>query len=155
MAPGPAAGPDVRYARMGRATFALARRICGDDAVAADVVAQAFAASPGPEGAVGDGLLLRRVRELACARRRRPPFGPVALSSPPPALAALAQAHWSVLDLVALRGAGVREAAARLQLSEEVVLTHLREALRLTRELLSGAGEPDDHADAPRLALLG
>ena len=83
------------------------------------------------------------------------PLAPVALSDPPRALAELPAAHWRVLDLVALRGATVREAAARLRLSEDAVLAHLRDGLRLTGALLSGAGQADDHADAPRLALLG
>jgi DNA-directed RNA polymerase specialized sigma24 family protein len=155
MAPGPAAGLDARYARIGRAAFALARRICGDDAAAADVVEQAFArCGDGPDGGVGDGLLLRRVRDLACDRLWRLPVAPVALSDPPPALADLPALQWRVLDLVALRGATVRQAAARLRLSEDAVLAHLRNGLRMTGELLSGAGETDDHADAPRLALL-
>jgi hypothetical protein len=155
MAPGPSAGLDVRYARIGRAAFALARRVCGDDAVAADVVEQAFASSEAmPAGAVGDGLLLRRVRDLACGRRKHAPVGPVALSTPPPALAALSPLQWRVLDLVALRGAGMREAAARLLMPEDEVLAHLRDGLRLAGALLSGAGETDDNADSPRLALL-
>jgi predicted DNA-binding protein (UPF0251 family) len=153
MAPGPAAGPDARYARMGRAAFALARRICGDDAVAAAVVEQAFLADE-PESAVGDGLVLRRVRHLACARRRRAEAGPAAVGRPPRELAALPVAQWRVLDLVALRGASVREAAARLQLPEETVLAHLHEALKQAGALLSGERQADDHTDAPRLALL-
>jgi DNA-directed RNA polymerase specialized sigma24 family protein len=155
MATCPAAGLDARYARIGRAAFALARRICGDDAAAADVVEQAFAsAGDGPEGAVGDGLLLRRVRDLACDRLRRVPLAPVALSDPPRELAELPAVQWRVLDLVALRGATVREAAVRLRLPEEAVLAHLRDGLRLTGQLLSGARETDDHTDSPRLALL-
>jgi DNA-directed RNA polymerase specialized sigma24 family protein len=155
MATGPAAGLDARYARIGRAAFALARRICGDGAVAADVVEQAFAScGDGPDGGVGDGLLLRRVRDLACDRLRRAPLAPVALSDPPRELAELPAAHWRVLDLVALRGATVREAATRLRLTEDAVLAHLRDGLRQTGALLSGAGETDDHADSPRLALL-
>ena len=149
-------GLDARYARVGRAAFTLARRICGDEATASDVIERAFVGSAGmPEGAVGDGLLLRHVRALACDCRRRPPAGPVALSSPPRALAGLPWEHWRVLDLVALRGAGIGEAAARLGLPEDAVLAHLRDGLRLTGELLSGARETDDHADAARLALLG
>jgi DNA-binding NarL/FixJ family response regulator len=153
MALGPAAGPDARYARVGRAAFALARRICADDAVAAAVVEQAFLADE-PESAVGDGLVLRRVRQLACARRRRAEAGPAAVGKPPRELEALPVTQWRVLDLVALRGASVREAAARLQLPEEAVLAHLHDALRQTGALLSGERQPDDHADAPRFALL-
>ena len=154
MAPNPAAGLDGRYSRVGRAAFALARRICGCDEVAADVVAEAFAGSAGvPAGAVGDGLLLRRVRELACDRTRLP-VASVPLGEPPAALLALPRAHWHVLALVALRGAGVREAASRLQLSEEAILMHLHDAVRMTRELLSGTWQPDDHPDSAALALL-
>jgi DNA-directed RNA polymerase specialized sigma24 family protein len=153
MALGPAAGPDARYARMGCAAFALARRICGDDAVAAAVVEQAFIEDQ-PDGAAGDGLLLRRVRHLACARRRRAQAGPAAVDKPPRELEALPVMQWRVLDLVALRGASVREAAARLQLREETVLVHLHQALQQARALLSGERQPDDHSDAPRLALL-
>jgi DNA-directed RNA polymerase specialized sigma24 family protein len=155
MAMGPAAGLDSRYARVGRAAFALARRICGDDAIAADVVEEAFASSGhGPEGGVGDGLLLRRVRDLACDRRIRVHRGPIALSASPPALAELPRVQWRVLDLVALRGATVREAAARLGVPEDDVLAHLRDGLRLAGALLSGTGETDGHADSARLALL-
>jgi hypothetical protein len=155
MESGPAAGLDLRYARVGRAAFALARRICADDAAASEVVEQAFATSPAePEGAVGDGLLLRRVRDLACGRRRRAASGPVAVSAPPAALAELSSGHWRVLDLVALRGAGIGEAAVRLGMPEDSVLTLLHEGLGLTRELLSGAGQAGDDADSPRLALL-
>jgi hypothetical protein len=153
MALGPAARLDARYARMGCAAFALARRICGDDAVAASVVEQAFIADE-PDGAVGDGLVLRRVRHLACARRRRAEGGPAAVGKPPRELGALPVTQWRVLDLVALRGASVREAAARLQLPEETVLAHLHEGLQQAGALLSGERQPDDHADAPRLALL-
>jgi DNA-directed RNA polymerase specialized sigma24 family protein len=153
MALGPAAGLDARYARIGRAAFALARRICGDDDVAAAVVERAFADSE-PEGAVGDGLVLRRVRQLACARRRRAQAGPVAIGAPPAGLRALPNAQWRVLDLVALRGASVREAATRLQMSEETVLAHLHGGLRGAGLLLSGERQADDQPDAPRLALL-
>jgi hypothetical protein len=155
MASGPAAGLDVRYARIGRAAFALARRICGDDAAAAAVVEQAFARGGEPEGAVGDGLVLRRVRQLACARRRRPATGPAAVGTPPAELAALPVAQWRVLDLVALRGASVREAALRLQLPEATVLAHLHDGLRSAGVLISGP-ERQSHGDAspPRLALL-
>lgn len=154
MALGPAAGLDARYARMGCAAFGLARRISGDDAVAAAVVEQAFMEGE-LDGAVGDGLLLRRVRRLACAHRRRTEAGPALVDKPPRELAALPVTQWRVLDLVALRGASVREAAARLQLPEETVLAHLHEALQQTRALLSGERQPDDHANPPRLALLG
>jgi DNA-directed RNA polymerase specialized sigma24 family protein len=155
METGPAAGLDQRYARVGRACFALARRICGDDVVAAEVVEQAFASGGDePAGPVGDGLLLRRVRHFACARRRRAQIGPAALGTPPPELCALPVAQWRVLDLVALRGASVREAAARLQLPETTVLAHLHDGLQAAGALLSGERQPDDHADAPRLALL-
>jgi DNA-directed RNA polymerase specialized sigma24 family protein len=156
MAPGPAAGLALRYARTGRAAFALARRISGDDATASDVVERAFADSAGvPEGAIGDGLVLRRVRVLACDCRRRSPAGPVAVGSPPPALAGLSGEHWRVLDLVALRGAGIGEASVRLGMSEGAVLAHLRDAVLRTRELLSGTRETDDHAESAQLALLG
>ncbi|HET6173842.1 MAG TPA: hypothetical protein VFD90_14610 [Gaiellales bacterium] len=155
MASGPAAGLDLRYARIGRAAFALARRICGDDAAAATVVEQAFATGAGErEDGAGDGLLLRRVRQLACARRRRVQAAPAALDVPPPELAQLPVLLWQALDLVALRGASVREAAARLQLPEAMVLGHLHDGLREARVLLSGQRQPDDHADTPRLALL-
>jgi hypothetical protein len=155
MALGSAAGLDARYARMGCAAYALARRICGDDAVAVAVVEQAFVSGGDePEGAVGDGLTLRRVRHLACARRRRAQAGPAAVGKPPRELGALPVTQWRVLDLVALRGASVREAAVRLQMPEETVLAHLHEALQQAGALLSGERQPDDHADAPRLALL-
>jgi hypothetical protein len=155
MATGHAAGLDARYARVGRAAFALARRICGDDAAAAEVVEQAFACSGSErDGGAGDGLLLRRVRELAGSRRGRLSLGPVALTTPPPELTGLSVAQWRVLDLVALRGAGVREAAVRLRLPEDAVLAHLRDGLRAAGELLRGDGQPSDDADAPRLALL-
>ena len=85
--------------------------------------------------------------------RTRGPAGPIALSEPPAALDVLSAAQWRVLDLVALRGAGVREAALRLRMSEDAVLAHLRDGLRLTGRVL-GAGETGDDADAPRLALL-
>jgi ATP/maltotriose-dependent transcriptional regulator MalT len=153
MALGPAAGPDARFARIGCAAFALARRICGDDAVAAAVVEEAFLAQD-PDSAVGDGLMLRRVRQLACARRRRAQGAATAVGKPPRELEALPVTQWRVLDLVALRGASVREAAARLQLAEETVLAHLHDGLQQAQALLSGEGQPDDHADAPRLALL-
>jgi DNA-directed RNA polymerase specialized sigma24 family protein len=74
---------------------------------------------------------------------------------PPRELAALPVTLWHVLDLVALRGASVRDAAARLQLPEETVLAHLHEALQQARALLSAERQPDDHANPPRLALLG
>jgi hypothetical protein len=152
MALGPAAGPEVRYERVGRAAFALAHRICADEEVAAAIVERAFAGSGDlPAGAVGDGLLLRRVRELACERRAG---GALAASAPPGALAELSREHWRVLDLVALRGAGVCETALRLQLPEEAVLTLLHDGLRLAGGLLSGARQADDHAQPPRLALL-
>jgi RNA polymerase sigma-70 factor (ECF subfamily) len=155
MALGPAAGLDARYARIGRAAFALARRICGDDALAAAVVEQAFAnGSHEPGGSVGDGLVLRHVRHLACARRRRAQVGPAAVGTPPRELEALPVAQWRVLDLVALRGASVREAAVRLQLPEETVLVHLHDALRQAGALLSRERQADDHAHPPRLALL-
>jgi DNA-directed RNA polymerase specialized sigma24 family protein len=155
MAFAPAAGREMRYDRVGRAAFALARRICGDGALAADVVERAFASPAAlPEGAAGDGLLLRRVRELACDSRGRRPGELVAVSTPPPALASLSAVHWHVLDLVALQGEGVREAAVRLRLPEDTVLTLLHEALRTTGALLSGAGQPDGHADSARVALL-
>jgi DNA-binding NarL/FixJ family response regulator len=154
MASGPPVGLDLRYARIGRAAFALARRICGDDATAVEVVEQALASGGDePAGAVGDGLVLRRVRRLACERRR--PVGPAALGAPPSELSALPLAQWRVLDLVALRGASVREAAGRLQLPEATVLTHLHEGLQRAGALLSGERQPYDNADAPRLALLG
>jgi len=155
MASRPAAGLDARYARTGRAAFALARRICGDDAAAAEVVEQAFASSGNePEGPVGDGLLLRRVRRLACTRRKRPPLGPTAVGTPPPELTALPAAQWRVLDLVALRGASVREAAVRLQLPEATVLAHLHHALQGAGGVLLGERKPHGHADAARVALL-
>jgi hypothetical protein len=119
------------------------------------VVEQAFAnGGHEPSGAVGDGLLLRRVRHLACARRGRAQVGPAALGMPPRELGALPVAQWRVLDLVALRGVSVREAATRLQLPEATVLAHLHDGLRQAGALLSGERQPDDHADAPRLALL-
>ena len=155
MALGPAAGLDARYSRIGRAAFALARRICGDDALAADIVEQAFAnGAHEPGGSVGDGLVLRRVRHLACARRRRAQVGPAAVDTPPRELEALPVAQWRVLDLVALRGASVREAAVRMQLPEETVLAHLHDGLRQAAVLLSRERQTDDHAHAPRLALL-
>jgi DNA-directed RNA polymerase specialized sigma24 family protein len=154
MASGHAAGLDMRYARIGRAAFSLARRICGDDAAAGTVVEQAFASAGVVDGAAGDGLLLRRVRQLACAQRRRGHAGPAALDLPPPELAALPVAQWRVLDLVALRGASVREAAAQLQLPEATVLAFLHDGLQRTRALLSGERQPHGHADPPRLALL-
>ena len=152
MALGPGAGLEVRYERVGRAAFALARRICADGEVAAALVERAFATCGDlPAGAAGDGLLLRRVRELACEHR---PAGPVAASAPPRPLAELSREHWSVLDLVVLRGAGVREAAVRLQLPEDVVLALLHDGLRRAGALLSRARQADDHAQPPRLALL-
>lgn len=154
MASGPAVGLDLRYARLGRAAYALARRICGDDATAVEVVERALAGGDEPEGAVGDGLVLRRVRSLACERRQRPPAGPAALAAPPAELTALSVAQWRVLDLVALRGASVREAATRLQLPEATVLAHLHEGLMRAGALLSGERKTHDDADAPRLALL-
>jgi hypothetical protein len=157
MASGPAAGLDLRYARIGAAAFALARRICGDMAVAAGVVEQAFATS-GDEagGAVGDGLLLRRVRALAWAARRPAAREARALAQPP-ALSGLTALQWQVLELVALRGAAVRVAAEQLGLPEAVVLAQLHDGLRRAGSLLSvaGAREADDHSQTPRLALLG
>jgi DNA-directed RNA polymerase specialized sigma24 family protein len=155
MASGPAAGLEQRYTRIGCAAFALARRICGEDAVAADIVEQALMSGAGdPEGAVGDGLALRRVRELACARRRPAKAARTAIGTPPQGLRDLPLAQWRVLDLVALRGATVREAAIRLQLPEASVLTHLHDGLRGAGARLSGERQPHAHADAPRLALL-
>lgn len=155
MASSPAASLDLRYTRIGRAAFALARRICGEDATAAAIVEQAFASSGDePEGAVGDGLVLRRVRELACMRRRPATTAWTALGTPPPALKDMPLAHWRVLDLVALRGATVREAATRLQLPESTVLAHLHDGLRGAGSLLSGERQPHDYAEPPRLALL-
>jgi hypothetical protein len=152
MALGPAAGPEVRYERVGRAAFALARRICGNGELAAAIVERAFASSGDlPAGAAGDGLLLRRVRELACERRAG---GPLAASAPPRPLAELSREHWRVLDLIALHGAGVRETALRLQLPEEVVLTLLHDGLHCAGGLLSGARQADDYAQPPRVALL-
>ena len=157
MASGPAAGLDLRYARIGAAAFALARRICGDAAIAADVVEQAFArCGDDPEGAVGDGLVLRRVRALACSAS-----GPAARAArpagvPPQALSGLTPLQWQVLELIALRGAAVRSAAELLRLPEATVLAHLRDALRVAGSLLSPgrARQADDHAHAPRVALL-
>ncbi len=76
------------------------------------------------------------------------------MTARPRALAELSPAHWHVLGLVALHGAGVREAAARLRMPEETTLRLLHEGLQLAGALLSGAGEPHDHADAARLALV-
>jgi DNA-directed RNA polymerase specialized sigma24 family protein len=154
MASGPAAGLDMRYARLGRAAFSLARRICGDDAGAAAAVEQAFAGCGESDDATGDGLVLRRVRQLARAQRRRGPDAPAALDVPPAALAALPATQWHVLDLVALRGASVSEAATHLQLPEATVLAHLHAGLQGTSALLSGRRQPDDHAEPPRFALL-
>jgi DNA-directed RNA polymerase specialized sigma24 family protein len=155
MASARAAGVDARYERIGRAAFALARRICGDDALAAAAVEQAFASGGHePAGPVGDGLVLRHVRHLACARRRRAQVGPPAACRPPRELAALPLAQWRALELVALRGASVREAAVRLQLPEATVLAHLHDGLRQAAALLSREREPDDYAQAPRVALL-
>jgi hypothetical protein len=154
MASGPAAGLDQRYTRIGCAAFALARRICGDAAAAAEVVEQALTGCDAPDGPVGDGLVLRRVRQLACERRRRPLQGANALGVPPAKLHALPAAQWRVLDLVALRGASVREAAIRLQLPEATVLQHLHDGLHGSGALLSGERQPDRHPDTPRLALL-
>jgi len=154
---GPAAGLDLRYARIGAAAYALARRICDDASVAADVVEQAFATSGDePEGAVGDGLLLRRVRTLACAAARPEARDPSATGAPPKALAGLTSTQWQVLELIALRGVAVRSAAELLRLPEATALAHLRDAVRLAGSLLSAgrAREADDHAQAPRLALL-
>ena len=154
---GPAAGLDLRYARIGAAAFALARRICDDDAVAADVVERAFAGScDEPEGAVGDGLLLRRVRCLACEAARPEAREARTTGAPPEALAGLTATQWQVLELIALRGVAVRSAAELLRLPEATVLAHLRDALRLAGSRLSAGGEreADDHAQAPRLALL-
>lgn len=157
MASGHAAGLDLRYARIGAAAFALARRICGDAAVAADVVEQAFATSDDEaDGAVGDGLLLRRVRSLACSARR-PGARATRRTVQPPALSGLTALQWQVLELVALRGSAVCAAAELLRLPEATVLAHLRDALRLAGSLLSarGARQADDHPHAPRVALLG
>ena len=154
---GPAAGFDLRYARIGAAAFALARRICDDAALAADVVARAFASSGDePEGAVGDGLLLRRVRGLACEAARPEAREARTAGAPPAALAGLTAPQWQVLELIALRGVAVRGAAEVLRLPEATVLAHLRDAVRLAGSLLSagGAREADDHAQAPRVALL-
>lgn len=157
MASGPAAGLEQRYARIGAAAFALARRICGDSAVAADVVERAFAsAGDEAEGAVGDGLVLRRVRALAC-RAGRPEGRAARPAAVPPALSGLSAAHWQVLELIAVRGASVRAAAEQLGLPEAVVIAHLHDALQAAGSLLSAgcAREPDDHPQPSRLALLG
>lgn len=154
---GPTAGLDLRYARIGAAAYALARRICDDAAVAADVVEQAFATSGDePEGAVGDGLLLRRVRTLACEAARPEAREASATGAPPKALVGLTATQWQVLELIALRGVAVRSAAELLRLPEATVLEQLRDALRLAGSLLSAgrAREADDHAQAPRVALL-
>jgi DNA-directed RNA polymerase specialized sigma24 family protein len=157
--PAAGAGEAPRYERIGRAAFALARRVCGDDAVAAAVVERAFADVPDAGAGAGDGLLLRRVRELACTAQVRRLEVQVTPSAAPGQLGALPGVQWRVLDLVALRGVAPREAGARLGLAEAEVLAHLRDGLRTTRALLaaggSGAREADDDADAPRLALLG
>jgi hypothetical protein len=145
----------MRYTRIGCAAFALARRVCGDDATAAEVVEQALTSGDEPDGGVGDGLVLRRVRQLACARRRPVRAAWIAPGTPPPGLKALPLAQWRVLDLVALRGASVREAAIRLQLPETTVLQHLHDGLQGAGALLSGERQPHDHAHPPRLALLG
>jgi DNA-directed RNA polymerase specialized sigma24 family protein len=159
MASGPAAGLDQRYARIGAAAFALARRICGNSAVAADVVEQAFASAGGEaEGAVGDGLLLRRVRALACGARGPAQRGArAATGAPPPALSELTAPQWQVLELIALRGASASAAAGQLGLPEATVIARLHDALQVAGSLLSAgcAREPDDHPQAPRLALLG